>query len=109
MEKEIINTWNGYTIELIIDSKGFCLCPVCGERANVKEWRPYDENGYPSQDICSCGFQFGLDDGLEPPFEISWKNYRAQWYAGELSVGNSKTLTKSQKAQQLAQIGAMQE
>ncbi|MBD3638037.1 MAG: hypothetical protein HUJ25_11850 [Crocinitomicaceae bacterium] len=109
MKKEVINTPNGQTIELIVDSKGFCFCPVCGERANVKVWRPYDKFGYPTYDICSCGFEYGFDDGGEPPYEKSWENYRTKWYAGELDFGNSKTLPKSQKDQQLAQIGALQE
>ena len=37
------------------------MCPVCGY-IGLNE-QPYDDNGCPSYEICSCcGFEFGFDD-----------------------------------------------
>ncbi|UKN01978.1 hypothetical protein K6119_00420 [Paracrocinitomix mangrovi] len=104
MIKQTFQTYNGFQFELIFDKHGYCLCPVCGEKAKNKDWRPYDENGYPSYDICACGFEFGYDDGGEPPFDKSWELYREEWYKGELDFGNSKSLPKKIKDQQLDQL-----
>ena len=42
------------------NDEGKYLCPVCGS-AEFKE-PPYDENGNPSFQMCSCGFEYGFDD-----------------------------------------------
>ena len=42
------------------NDEGFYLCPVCGS-AEFDE-PPYDENGSPSFQMCSCGFEYGFDD-----------------------------------------------
>ncbi len=104
MKKEIINTWNGKKVELKISSDGFCYCPVCGEKAKNKEWRPYDETGLPSYDICSCGFEYGFDDSGEPPYEKSWENYREKWLNNEIDQYFGKRMTKSEKLIQLKNI-----
>lgn len=84
MKKEIINCWNGDIIELVISSKGNCFCPVCGVESIDKDWRPYDETGHPSYDVCSCGFEYGFDDSGVPPYEVSWENYRKKWISNEV-------------------------
>ena len=104
MKKEIINTWNGKKVELKISSDGFCYCPVCGEKPKNKEWRPYDETGLPSYDICSCGFEYGFDDSGEPPYEKSWENYREKWLNNEIDQYFGKRMTKSEKLIQLKNI-----
>lgn len=51
------------------------ICPVCG--FNQLEEVPYDKDGNPSYEICSCcGFEFGFDDGSEG---YSIENYRTKW------------------------------
>lgn len=105
MKKETINTWNEEKVELKISSDGFCYCPVCGEKAINKEWRPYDENGHPSYDICNCGFEYGFDDSGEHPYEKSWERYRTNWLDGKIENGIFKKLTLIQKKEQLLNIG----
>ncbi|KAA1240785.1 hypothetical protein [Aquimarina sp. RZ0] len=104
MRKEIINTWNGEKVELNISSDGYCFCPVCGIKSEDKKWRPYDENGHPSYDICSCGFEYGFDEGGEPPYEKSWSNYREKWLNNEIEQHFGKKMTKLEKLVQLKNI-----
>jgi len=40
------------------NDEGVYLCPVCGS-AEFDE-PPYDENGSPSFQMCSCGFEYGF-------------------------------------------------
>lgn len=42
------------------NDQGIYLCPICGS-AEFDE-PPYHENGSPSSQMCSCGFEFGFDD-----------------------------------------------
>ena len=106
MTKEIICNEDGkFNITLTLSKDGFCFCPVCGEKSKNKEWRPYDTLGYPTHDICKCGFEYGYDCGPDGPHEKSWENYRKEWFAGQLKFGNSKTLDKSKKLEQLKNIG----
>ncbi|WP_282081576.1 hypothetical protein [Aquimarina algiphila] len=105
MRKEIINTWNGEKVELNISSDEYCCCPVCRRKSDDKEWRPYDKNGHPSYDICSCGFEYGFDDDGEPPYEKSWSNYRKKWLNNEIEQHFDKKMTKSEKLVQLKNIG----
>jgi hypothetical protein len=105
LKTEIINTLNGEKFELIISSDGYCFCPVCGEKSNNEEWRPYDETGLPSYDICKCGFQFGYDDSGVPPYEISWANYRQKWLNNEINQHFGKRKSKEEKINQLKNIG----
>ena len=42
------------------NDEGFYLCPVCGSPEFSEP--PYDENGGPSFQMCSCNFEFGFDD-----------------------------------------------
>jgi hypothetical protein len=39
---------------------GLYLCPVCGRESFVEP--PYSGDGWPSFEICDCGFEFGFDD-----------------------------------------------
>ena len=105
MKIETINTWNGEKVELKISSDGFFYCPVCGEKSKDAEWRPYLENGYGTFDICNCGFEFGYDDGGEPPYEKSWERYRTKWLDGKIESEVFKKLTLTQKKEQLLNIG----
>lgn len=50
----------GEHFTLIQNDEGVYLCPVCGS-AEFDE-PPYDENGGPSFQMCSCNFEFGFDD-----------------------------------------------
>ena len=68
-----------------------------------KDWRPYDDDGHPSYDICNCGFEYGFDDSGEPPYEKSWESYRAKWLVGKIKI--FKKLTLTQKKEQLLNIG----
>lgn len=105
MKKEKITHWH-YKTEIILSiaENNSCPCPVCGKNNENTEWRPYNEDGTPSYDICACClFEFGYDDGGdEPPHEISWKNYREKWLNGQIKHGSSLTLT--QKREQLKNI-----
>jgi hypothetical protein len=105
MIHETINAWNGATVLLTISPDGYCYCPVCGEKAREKDWRPYDNEGTPSYDICSCGFEYGYDDTGEPPYDESWKRYRERWLNDEISTAIGKTLSKTQKIEQLKNLG----
>lgn len=104
MKIETINTWNGEKVELKISSDGFCYCPVCGEKSNDLEWRPYLENGYGTFDICNCGFEYGFDDGGEPPYDKSWENYRDKWLQGKVEIYFGKKMTKAEKLEQLKNL-----
>lgn len=105
MIKETISTWNGEKIVLTISPDGYCYCPVCGEKSKDKEWRPYDIKGHPTYDICSCGFEYGFDDGGEPPHEKSWETYRQRWLAEEVNPTFARRLTKIEKLKQLEHLG----
>ncbi|MBC2600634.1 hypothetical protein [Puniceicoccus vermicola] len=58
------------------------VCPVCGE-AGLKE-RPYDDDGSPSFEMCTCGFEFGFDDSPLASKEAvngikeNWKRWRVK-------------------------------
>ncbi len=67
MRKEIIECWNGSIIELLFSANGNRLCPVCGEESLDSGWRPYDEFGYLSYEVCSCGLKYGFNDDKVPP------------------------------------------
>lgn len=51
------------------------ICPVCGyDKLSEK---PYDDDGNPSYEICSCcGFEFGFDDSNE---SRNYEDYRNKW------------------------------
>lgn len=103
--KEIIHTWNNEKIILTISPDGYCYCPVCGVKALSKDWRPYDKEGHPSYDICSCGFEYGFDDNLgEPPHDKAWEHYREEWLLGNIENEKPPKLTLSQKKEQLKNI-----
>lgn len=104
LKKEIIQGFNGSIIELVLSSNGNCFCPVCGEESPDKEWRPYDKKGYPSYDICSCGFQYGFDDFGESSYENSWKIYREKWINNKIDNHFISTKTKEEKIRQLKNL-----
>jgi hypothetical protein len=104
LKKEILHTWNGENVELTLSSDGFCYCPVCGKKSLDKDWRPYDKDGHPSYDICSCGFEYGFDDRGEPPYGNSWKNYREKWLMGEVDLICAKKMSKIEKLEQLKNL-----
>lgn len=104
MQTETINTWNGERVVLRISDDGFCFCPVCGEKGKDHEWRPYDQEGRPSFDICGCGFEYGFDDGGEPPYEKSWERYRQRWLNNEVAPIFGRLLTTGQKLEQLKNL-----
>ena len=104
MHKEIIHTHSGEEIYLTISPEGYCFCPVCGVMIEDADWRPYYQNGLPSYDICSCGFQFGYDDGSAPS-KKSWAGYRERWLQGKVKNEKPPILSLSQKKQQLKNIG----
>lgn len=52
------------------------ICLVCGY--DNLDFKPYDEKGYASFDICPCcGFHFGCDDF--PDKEQSFAEWRKNW------------------------------
>ncbi len=54
-------------------------CPVCGY--NKLTFKPYDEKGYASFEICPCcGFEFGCDDF--PDKEKAFVEWRENWING---------------------------
>jgi hypothetical protein len=53
-------TKEGELLILLQNEKGIFLCPVCGS-PELNE-PPYNTNGEPSFNMCSCGFEFGFDD-----------------------------------------------
>jgi hypothetical protein len=62
-------------------------------------------DGYPSYDVCFCGFEYGYDDGGEPPFDVSWSRYRQKWLDGEVEESFRPTMSRSEKITQLKNIG----
>jgi hypothetical protein len=104
MITETIKAWNGEKIVLTISADGYCYCPVCGEKSKDKQWRPYDSEGYPTYNICSCGFEYGFEEG-EPPYEKSWENYRQRWLEDEATPPFGKRLSKAEKIEQLKNLG----
>ncbi|SHK35157.1 hypothetical protein SAMN02745163_03655 [Clostridium cavendishii DSM 21758] len=59
------------------------ICPVCGY--NELDEKPYDLDGNPSYEICSCcGFEFGFDDDSEgesfESYRTKWLNKNAKWF-----------------------------
>jgi len=109
VKKEIIQTWNNEQVILIISDDDYCYCPVCGVKSKNKEWRPYDDRGQPSYDICSCGFQYGYNDSDEPPYEISWSIYRKKWMNDQINETVGEKLTPAEKRKQLKNIGVQEE
>ena len=105
MKQETIITQSGEKIVLTISEDGYCFCPVCGSKAGNKEWRPYSKEGHPKYDICQCGYEFGLDDGGEPPYDKSWERYREKWLVKDLDYSQTKNMTRDQKLKQLKNIG----
>lgn len=107
MKKEIIkNAEYNFEVVLFISEEGKCYCPVCGITMRNKEFRPYDSIGNPSYEICSCGFQFGHDDGDFPgPYDKSWENYRNKWLVRKNT--RPPFLTLMEKKEQLKNIGLM--
>ena len=105
MRKEKIKAWDGEEFVLVISEDGYCFCPVCGEKSKDKDWRPYDENGNPSYDVCSCGFEYGFDDGGCPPYTKSWESYRKKWLNGEVEVIFGRRLSLAEKIEQLKNLG----
>lgn len=65
---------------ILQNDDGVYLCPVCGS-AEFNE-SPYNENGMPSFQMCSCGFQFGFNDSSAASGEAvdgvasSWDKWR---------------------------------
>jgi hypothetical protein len=104
MRKETINAWNGERIVLAISLDGYCFCPVCGEKSKDVDWRPYDNEGHPSYDICSCGFEYGFDDSGEPPYDESWERYRRKWLNGEVEPAFGRRLSKVEKLEHLKNL-----
>ena len=105
MPLEIIDTWNKEKVILHISKSGTCFCPVCGNESNSKDWRPYNQKGVPSYDICFCGYQFGYDDDGEPPYEKSWEAFRTKWLKGEVEIEIKPSLSLNEKREQLKNIG----
>jgi transcription elongation factor Elf1 len=58
-------------------------CPICGYDQLTEP--PYDKNGNPSYEICSCcGFEYGYDDHDQgesfESYRIEWINNGAIWF-----------------------------
>jgi hypothetical protein len=100
----ITNEQTKSEIKLPISEDGFALCPVCGEKAENKEFKAYDDEGNPSYGICRCGIEYGYDCNSNST-EKDWDRYRKKWLNEELDFGNSKTKPKSKKIIQLMNIG----
>jgi hypothetical protein len=106
MKIEIIKSeYQDYQFKLILDNNGFCFCPICGIKSEDPEWRPYNDDGTPTYDICECGFEYGFDDNGIPPYEKSWKIFREKWIKEELDFGDSKRKNFKEKKVQLKNIG----
>ena len=71
---------SGEYFELFRDEGGIYLCPVCGS-AEFDE-PPYDTDGNPSFQMCSCKFEFGFDDSplaseeAVEGLEANWNRWR---------------------------------
>ena len=51
---------SGESAVLYQTDEGIWCCPVCGSPEFTQP--PYFEDGAPSFEMCSCGFEFGFDD-----------------------------------------------
>ena len=60
MKERRLKTRSGETITLFQADEGFWCCPVCGSPEFNDP--PYLDEGTPSFEMCSCGFEFGFDD-----------------------------------------------
>ena len=76
---------------IIQNNEGIFLCPVCGS-AEFNE-PPYNENGSPSFQMCSCGFQFGFDDSKQASNE-ALDGIAANWDRWRLKVIDKNKHTK---------------
>ena len=87
-----------------VSDDGFSLCPVCGDKAKNKDFRPYDQHGFPSYGICGCcGIEYGFD--CEPDStEQDWNRYREKWLKNEIDFSLSRKMSQSDKIEQLKQI-----
>ena len=99
----VLHEPSGAEIKLPISEDGFALCPVCGEKSRNKEFRAYDNTGNPSYGICGCGIEYGVECNSDSTKD-DWFRYRVKWLNEELKFGNSKTMIKSQKIEQLKNI-----
>lgn len=73
------------------NDEGAYLCPVCGS-AEFNE-SPYDANGSPSFQMCSCGFEYGFDDSNLASSE-ALEGMVANWDRWRLKVINKNKHTK---------------
>lgn len=88
-----------------ISDDGYSLCPVCGDKAKNREFRPYDEMGYPSYGICGCcGIEYGFDCTVVS-VALDWEMYRDKWLKSEIDFRIARKMSKTDKAEQLKQIG----
>ena len=67
------------------------LCPVCGYDGLTEP--PYDREGNPSYEICSCcGFEFGYDDQSQGDtfsvYRKKWLAEGAKWFSPEKKPEN---------------------
>lgn len=71
---------SGEIFVLYQTESGSYLCPVCG-RDEFSE-APYSDDGSPSFEMCTCGFEFGFDDSPSASsdavegIEANWKRFR---------------------------------
>jgi predicted RNA-binding Zn-ribbon protein involved in translation (DUF1610 family) len=84
---------------------GLYLCPVCGREEFSRP--PYSEDGSPSFEMCTCGFEFGFDDSplasaeAVEGIEANWKRFRRPLI--DSAATNSTALAKLE--QSLRRIG----
>lgn len=61
----------------------FWCCPICGNPGLDEP--PYSVEGYPTYEICICGFEFGYDDdpmaceGALPKTTDNWIRHRKKF------------------------------
>ncbi|QOY36647.1 hypothetical protein AWH56_002945 [Anaerobacillus isosaccharinicus] len=67
------------------------ICPICGY--DKLEEIPYDKEGNPSYEICSCcGFEFGYDDHSEGK---TFAEYRQLWIENDCKWFNEDERPKN--------------
>ena len=85
----------GELFVLLENEGGVFLCPVCGSPEFTEP--PYTNDGEPSFQICSCGFEFGFDDSPLASSDAiegisnNWDRYR-------LKVINKAATSKSKES-----------
>ena len=105
MKERQVTTRSGESITLFQADGGFWCCPVCGSPEFNEP--PYLDNGAPSYEMCSCGFEFGFDDdpGASKDSVDGVVNNWERWRSKIIQVTEISSIGNDQLRANLRNIG----